>query len=188
MTAADTRERIARLLAWVLAVECLLLVGSGAYLVLFYRPDLPDRGRSLPDVARIGHRHMSILTVVTALALVVALLAARSDRLHRLVLAPSLLVGCIVASVTGYRLPWDELAVRAVTVGSDLKGFGPVFDDQVRFFVVDATEVSPGTARGWFVVHLAVGAAVVMAAAWLLRRVRRPRTAVPSDDRDPVHR
>ncbi|MEY2426871.1 MAG: menaquinol-cytochrome c reductase cytochrome b subunit [Actinomycetota bacterium] len=58
------------------------------------------------------------------------------------------------ASFTGHLLPWDQLALRAVTVGSNMRGlWQAAFSDQIRFVLIGNREISQGTLRGWFLVH-----------------------------------
>ena len=49
---------------------------------------------------------------------------------HHLVLLTLLL------SFTGYLLPWDQLSLWAVTVGTNMMGYTPVFGDNVKFVLL----------------------------------------------------
>ena len=52
-------------------------------------------------------------------------------------------------SFTGYLLPWDQLAVWAVTVGTSLAGYSPLIAKQANFLLLggcsDRTRCSGGT-------------------------------------------
>jgi quinol-cytochrome oxidoreductase complex cytochrome b subunit len=54
---------------------------------------------------------------------------------------PALLT--LLLSFTGYLLPWDQLALWAVTVGTNMMGFTPVFGDQVQFVLLGGVEIGP---------------------------------------------
>ena len=47
-----------------------------------------------------------------------------------------LLTLTIGLSFTGYLLPWDQLALWAVTVGTNMAGYTPVFGEEVRFVLL----------------------------------------------------
>ncbi len=42
----------------------------------------------------------------------------------------------LLLSFTGYLLPWDQLALWAVTVGTNMMGYTPVFGNEVRFVLL----------------------------------------------------
>jgi hypothetical protein len=84
---------------------------------------------------------------------------------------------------------WEQLALRAVTVGDDIDGLWyAAFSDQVRFaFVNGRGEVPPGDMAPWVIVHLLapVLALAAVAAGWLAveppRTPRRSIVALPDD-------
>ncbi|MCU1462832.1 MAG: putative menaquinol-cytochrome c reductase cytochrome b subunit [Acidimicrobiales bacterium] len=83
------------------------------------------------------------------------------------------------ATFTGFLLPWDQLALWAVTVGTNMKGYTPVFGSQVRFALLGGVEVTQATLWRWFVVHtivltVALGGLTAVV-VWLGPR-RRPST------------
>ena len=47
-----------------------------------------------------------------------------------------LLLLTLLLSFTGYLLPWDQLALWAVAVGTSMMGYTPVLGDQVRFVLL----------------------------------------------------
>lgn len=186
------RLRRARTLALrVLAVQVLVLVVTGAYLWFAYRPSAAqawgrlygiDGGVTLAMRIRTVHRwtsHLTVLTTVAVGALVAAeAITARAPRRPgwRAALGIPLLLVVLVASISGFLLPWDQLALKAVTVGSNMKGYGPIFGDQVRFVLIRGTEVSVATIQRWAIVHVLAGAATV---SLLAMAFRRPRAEQP---------
>ena len=65
-----------------------------------------------------------------------------------------LLLLTLLLSFTGYLLPWDQLALWAVTVGSNMAAYTPVFGDQVTFVLVGGVQITPDTLLRWYVLHV----------------------------------
>ena len=65
-----------------------------------------------------------------------------------------LLLLTLLLSFTGYLLPWDQLALWAVTVGTNMAGFVPVIGAQVKFALLGGVEVTAGTLLRWYVLHV----------------------------------
>jgi quinol-cytochrome oxidoreductase complex cytochrome b subunit len=174
----------------VLTVELAFLGATGLWLTFYYVPSgaavwsplLHGGGNAASWSAAIetAHRVASIATVPTAIvAGVLVVLDARSQQSEwrkgrvALVAGPGLAVLVLMASLTGYLLPWDQLALWAVTVGTNMRGYTPVFGHSVKYVLIGRNEITTGTLWRWFVVHamvlsvLLVGALVV---AWRPRR------------------
>ena len=81
----------------------------------------------------------------------------------------------LALSFTGYLLPWDQLALWAVKVGSrGLAGtWRAAFSGEVRFILIGGTEVTQGTYRLWLLVHTVVLAVAFAAVLAVLVRLRR---------------
>ena len=60
----------------------------------------------------------------------------------------------LLLSFTGYLLPWDQLALWAVTVGTNMMGYTPVFGSQVRFVLLGGAEIGGPTLLRWYVLHV----------------------------------
>lgn len=60
----------------------------------------------------------------------------------------------MAASVTGYLLPWDQLALWAVTVGTNMMGYSPVLRDNVRYVLLGSKEIGNDTLLRWYVLHV----------------------------------
>ena len=60
----------------------------------------------------------------------------------------------LLLSFTGYLLPWDQLSLWAVTVGTNMMGFTPVFGDQVRFVLLGGKQIGAETLLRWYVLHV----------------------------------
>jgi quinol-cytochrome oxidoreductase complex cytochrome b subunit len=57
-------------------------------------------------------------------------------------------------SFTGYLLPWDQLGIWAVTVGTNMAGATPFVGEQARFFLIGGYEISDNTLVRWYVLHV----------------------------------
>jgi quinol-cytochrome oxidoreductase complex cytochrome b subunit len=147
-----------------------VLVATGAWLSFFYRP-FPPNGVPVSTAEAIHTIHwvVAALFVVTVVILVLATVVAW-NRAWLPTLGLAAVIGLSLWS--GRRLPWDQLALRAVTVGTDFRGLvTAAFDDQVKFVIVGSREISQATIRAWFAMHAlllpVVGAGLLV---WLRRR------------------
>ncbi len=195
----------------LLTAEVAVLAATGLWLIFFYRPSVPQGWPGIVTINDTGgaagvvrgiHRWVARLALPTS-AVAGALWAVdiwrRRDRSRRLGLslaaAPALVVLVFAASFTGYLLPWDQLALWAVTVGTNMRGYPPIFKSSVKFVLVGGTEVSMATIQAWFLVHT-IAISVLLAAAltvvWWPRRTRGASAAAltppvfPSAPTDPV--
>jgi cytochrome b6 len=175
----------------VLAGEVLALAATGVWLTFNYRPQASDAFPELAPptgdlVVQDVHRWLAVAlipTVVAALGLVATLLLRQAPRWRwRHVLLPIALVAALVASFTGFALPWDQLALESVTVGRRVAGYDWIWraEPGVRFVIVDGLQVSTGTMAALFVVHLAVTAVLVVALGVLAVQPRRSAGGGPN--------
>ena len=169
----------------ILSVEVVLLAVTGVILYFVYHPSPTEawiqitavnRPMGLPEWTRLLHRWIAILTVPTAL--VAGLLSSPQLVLRGQWQGPAAAAGLLVASLaalaTGFLLPWDNLALWAVTRGEIYVGYRPHLDGDVRFVLTDRGEEAPSTVITWLVVHALAGAVAgaFVAAAWRLVRHR----------------
>ena len=160
----------------LLGLALVVLTATGAHLTTSYRPTSAqawgERYAALSDgsrPARTAHRWSGLAAVplgavAGCLALAEAVVARGRRSLAGLgvVLGPVLAAAVAGACLTGLLLPYDQLALWSVTVGSDIRGYGPVFGDEVRFALIGGAEVSAQELRARFVGHLALAAAAVV--------------------------
>ena len=190
--------RARTIVLWVLTAEVVVLAATGVALYFAYRPDSAaawsdvsgslSRDITFGSVMRDVHGWAAWLALPTALTAGV-LLAVRARPAERV--APGVATGVglvlvvIAASVTGYLLPWDQLALFAVTVGENISGYTWLRDGSVRFVLMDGTEIAPATVLKWLLLHAVVfgGAfAALVAVAW--RRARAGAGDGPADQQD----
>jgi quinol-cytochrome oxidoreductase complex cytochrome b subunit len=80
--------------------------------------------------------------------------AYKPPREFNWVVGVMLLQFTLLLSFTGYLLPWDQLALWAVTVGTNMMGYTPVFGNEVRFVLLGGKEIGTETLLRWYVLHV----------------------------------
>lgn len=171
-------SRARRFLLTALSLEVAALVLTGIALFFLYRPSV---GQSWPGLfdrhanaswsvrfaagVRLLHQLASELAVFTAIATGVVVAVRGRKNVRRWpgpTVGTGLAVATFAASFTGFLLPWDQLALWAVTINSDMNGYRPLFGTHVRFVLLGGTELSPATVTRWLLIHMLVlGPAVV---------------------------
>ena len=135
----------------------ILLTVTGIFLMFFYRPtdvnawsDIKtlETAVTFGSLVRNMHRwgaHLMVLSVFLHMSRVFYHGAYKPPREFNWVVGVMLLQFTLLLSFTGYLLPWDQLALWAVTVGTNMMGYTPVFGSQVRFVLLGTKEI--GTRR-----------------------------------------
>lgn len=158
--------------SWYLGVMSTVLLGSlvvsGIYLMFFYVPSplsaYGDIQFIQTDVAfgqfiRNVHRwsaHLMVLTVAAHMARVFYRGAYKSPREFNWVIGVVLLLMTLLLSFTGYLLPWDQLAYWAVTVGTSMANFVPIFGETIKRILLGGDQVGEATLLRFYVLHIAV--------------------------------
>jgi len=148
----------------------ILLTITGIYLMFFYRPaaelgsaaaytDMQNIRTSVffGDLVRNLHRwgaHLMVFSVTLHMARVFYTGSYKPPREFNWVVGVLLLFLTLGLSFTGYLLPWDQLALWAVTVGTNMMGYTPVFGTQVRFVLLGGAEIGGPTLLRWYVLHV----------------------------------
>lgn len=151
-----------------------VLVTTGASLVLTYAP---GREQALgltqdPPVSptRLLHRVAGLALVLVAVGLVIASLARQRWR------AVSALVLVLVAALvwTGYRLPWDQLALSATRLAGEYRGMiSAAYDANVDIVRIGGRQVPQGDFRAVLLTHVVVLPVAVATAGLLAARLAR---------------
>ena len=138
------RGRTTLRLGFIAAVLYGILFVSGTYLMFFYRPSVPDAYFDMHQLStsvafgqfvRNVHRwsaHLMVVVVIAHLLRVFYAGAYRPPRQFNWVIGVVLLILTLLMSFTGYLLPWDQLAFWAITVGTNIAGYVPLFGGHVR--------------------------------------------------------
>jgi quinol-cytochrome oxidoreductase complex cytochrome b subunit len=144
----------------------ILLTVTGIFLMFFYRPTAAqawDDIYTLQTSVTFGllvrnmHRwaaHLMVISVFLHMARVFYHGAYKPPREFNWVIGVVLLTLTLLLSFTGYLLPWDQLALWAVTVGTNMMGYTPVFGNQVRFVLLGGAEIGTDTLLRWYVLHV----------------------------------
>ena len=85
--------------------------------------------------------HLMVLSVFLHMARVFYHGAYKPPREFNWVIGIVLLLLTLLLSFTGYLLPWDQLSLWAVTVGTNMAGYTPVFGNQVRFVLLGGNDI-----------------------------------------------
>ena len=144
----------------------ILLTVTGIFLMFFYRPTaaaawptVRDAGdRSHVRIARAQHapvgRPPHGAHGVPAHGRVFYHGAYKAPREFNWIIGVVLLTLTLLLSFTGYLLPWDQLALWAVTVGTNMMGYTPVFGTSVKYVLLGSREISNETLLRWYVLHV----------------------------------
>src|ERR1700678_4508423 len=172
---------------------------TGVLLMFYYRPTLEHAYNdilALRDVTTLGilrelHRwgaHAMVISVWLHMYRVFLTGSYKPPREFNWGVGVILLVLTLLLSFTGYLLPWDQLAIWAITVGSNmaratpfmgyegpgskLLGVNPVYD--ARAFIFGGAEIGPHTLLRFYILHcifFPLIASVFMAVHfWRIRR------------------
>ncbi len=162
------------------------LTVTGVLLMFYYVPSVE---RAYTDISaletnvRYGslmrnmHRWMAhgmVITVLLHMMRVFYTGAYKPPREFNWVVGVVLLILTLLLSFTGYLLPWDQLALWAITVGTNMVGSAPVLGDSVVFVLRGGFEVGPNALIRFYTLHvigLPLVAAIFMAVHfWRIRR------------------
>lgn len=164
----------------------LVLTITGVLLMFYYIPSVTAAYQNMKDIQstvtfgqllRNLHRyaaHGMVITVFLHMCRVFYTGSYKAPREFNWVIGVILLTVTFLLSFTGYLLPWDDLALWAVTVGTNMIGATPVVGSQVRFLAVGGLEVGQNALIRFYTLHvvaLPLVAAVLMAAHfWRIRK------------------
>ena len=105
----------------------------------------------------------------------------------------SLFILVLASNLTGYLLPWDQLAYWATTICVGMLEYIPVIGSRLQQIVLGGREIGPATLRTFFALHTAIlPAMIVMLMAFHFWRVRKagglviPRSPAEEPDDKPV--
>lgn len=143
-------------------------VGTGALLLLYYRPSASEAYESVQFIMtrvpfgwliRSIHSWSANLMVAAAVAHLFSVLFLHSYRRPRELTWVSgmlLLALTLGFGFTGYLLPWNELAYFATRVGTDIMAVVPVAGDFLVRFIRGGPDVTGATLTRLFGMHVAI--------------------------------
>ena len=144
----------------------ILLTITGIFLMFYYTPSAETAYADIEalstnvafgSLVRNMHRwgaHLMVLSVFLHMSRVFYHGAYKPPREFNWVVGVVLLFLTLLLSFSGYLLPWDQLALWAVTVGTNMAGFVPVIGNQVKFALLAGVEVSASTLLRFYVLHV----------------------------------
>lgn len=192
----DRVLRARRVVLTLLTAEVAVLILTGIALYFFYRPsdvqawnDMAAASRGVKASLWLRHVHRAAAAIVGPTVLAAALLVA-ADRSgprwrRQWLVTGGLAVTAVAALLSGPLLPWDQLALWAVKVGTNLTGYEPIRGSQVRFVLIGGAEVAPSVVLRWLAFHAVTGGpvmAALAAAAWPATRRSRSAGGAPSNE------
>jgi quinol-cytochrome oxidoreductase complex cytochrome b subunit len=190
-------------LGFIAAVLYLILFVSGMYLMFFYHPTVPQAyfdmhnlstGVTFGQFVRNIHRwsaHLMVAVVVVHLMRVFYAGAYKAPRQFNWLIGVALLLTTLGLSFTGYLLPWDQLAFWAITVGTNIAGYVPIFGDHARQVLLGGPDVGGNALLRFYVLHIYfLPALMVLLICIHIWRVRKDGFAVADREQEaaPVSR
>jgi len=163
-----------------------ILVVTGILLMFYYVPSTTqayDRMLDLRGTVAFGiflrnmHRwaaHGMVAAVFLHMCRVFLTGSYKPPREFNWVLGVLLLLVTLFMSFTGYLLPWDQLAFWAITVGTSIASYAPIFGKDVKFLLLGDSTVGQEALLRFYVLHVAVLPAVLsLLAAFHFWRIRK---------------
>ncbi|MCH7471345.1 cytochrome b N-terminal domain-containing protein [bacterium] len=146
----------------------LILTVTGVLLMFYYRPSIPTAYHDMQDLSfvvpfgkilRNLHRWSAhAILIVTALHMwkVLARGAFKKPRELNWVFGVILFILMMALSFTGYLLPWDQLAMWAITVGTNMMRSAPLVGEPMSFLVLGGNLVGENALIRFYVMHCIV--------------------------------
>ena len=156
------------------AAMFLILIATGLLLMFYYHPTAPrayDDMKDLGFVVSAGlflrnvHRwaaHAMVALVFLHMVRVFFAGAYKPPRQFNWVIGVGCLLITVLLSYTGYLLPWDQLALWGVTVGTKLADAVPLIGKDISFLLLGGNRVDENTLVRFYVLHVAILPAALM--------------------------
>jgi quinol-cytochrome oxidoreductase complex cytochrome b subunit len=146
----------------------IILCASGFLLMFYYVPSVEQAHNRMLDLSgtvafgtllRNMHRwgaHAMVAVVMLHLCRVFYTGSYRAPREFNWIVGVVLFLLTLVASFTGYLLPWDQLAFWAITVGTAIAAYAPFVGEEMRFLMLGDRVVGQEALIRFYVLHVAV--------------------------------
>jgi quinol-cytochrome oxidoreductase complex cytochrome b subunit len=164
----------------------LVLVMTGIILMFYYVPstdlayeNMVDLGSTVTFGALMRNMHRwaaqgMVITVFLHMARVFFTGSYKPPREFNWVIGVFLLITTFLLSFSGYLLPWDQLSLWAITVGTNIGGAAPILGPKVNFMLVGDYQIGQATLIRLYTLHvifLPLAAAFLMAVHfWRIRK------------------
>ncbi|MBP7688423.1 MAG: cytochrome b N-terminal domain-containing protein [Thermoflexales bacterium] len=148
------------------AVVFLELAITGLLLMFYYVPSVE---RAFVDITRLQteiplgqllrnmHRwgaHLMVITTALHMIRVFYTGAYKPPREFNWVIGVVLLLLTLVASFTGYLLPWDQLSYWAITVGTSVASYEPLMGATIKQMLLGGPEVGQEALTRFYALHV----------------------------------
>ncbi len=148
------------------AVVFLELAITGLLLMFYYVPSVE---RAFVDITRLQteiplgqllrnmHRwgaHLMVITTALHMVRVFYTGAYKPPREFNWVIGVVLLILTLVASFTGYLLPWDQLSYWAITVGTSVASYEPLMGATIKQMLLGGPEVGQEALTRFYALHV----------------------------------
>jgi len=145
-----------------------VLTVTGILLMLYYHQSIPEAYRDMKDLEfvvsnglflRNLHRwsaHAMVITVFLHMLRVFYAGAYRPPREFNWVVGVLLLILTLLLSYTGYLLPWDQLALWGVSVGTNMVRATPLLGEKIRFLLLGGNLVGENALVRFYVLHCVI--------------------------------
>jgi quinol-cytochrome oxidoreductase complex cytochrome b subunit len=164
----------------------LLLTITGVFLMFYYVPDTAAAYTNINQlnmVISFGHMvrnmhrwaaHLMVVSVTLHMIRVFYHGAYKPPREFNWVIGVLLFLVTLFLSFTGYLLPWDQIALWAVTVGSQMTQYVPLVGPTSYAILADGSSVSQATLVRFYVGHVILlplaGALLMAVHFWRIRK------------------
>jgi quinol-cytochrome oxidoreductase complex cytochrome b subunit len=164
----------------------ILLTISGLFLMFYYIPSVDQAYQNIKDLqfvetfgllTRNLHRwaaHGMVITVWLHMARVFYQGSYKPPREFNWAIGSILLVVTLLLSFSGYLLPWDQLAVWAITVGTNMAKYAPIAGPYTRYVMLGGRQVGQGALIRFYVLHVIalplIGFLLMVVHFWRVRK------------------
>lgn len=177
-------------LTWGLGGMAVVLVGllfaTGLMLKFVYQP-VPDRAYEstlhLQNnvlfgqlIRNIHHWSGNILLIIVFLHFLRVFFSGAfySPRQFNWIIGLAMFLAVLTSNITGYLLPWDQLAFWAITICTGMLEYVPGIGDWLQSLVRGGSDIGPATLSIFFAIHTAViPACLLVLMPWHFWRVRK---------------
>jgi quinol-cytochrome oxidoreductase complex cytochrome b subunit len=145
-----------------------VLTVTGIILMIYYHPSVPQAYNDMKELQftvsngvflRNLHRwaaHGMVFVVWLHALRVFYHKAYKPPREFNWVVGVVLLLFTLLLSYTGYLLPWDQLALWAVSVGTNMVRAMPVLGERVRYLLLGGNVVGENALLRFYVLHCVI--------------------------------
>ena len=164
----------------------IVLTVTGLFLMFYYVPAVNYAYQNMKDlqyavsfgiVMRNLHRwgaHAMVITVWLHMCRVFYTGSYKPPREFNWGIGVTLLLMTLLLSFSGYLLPWDQLSLWAVTVGTNMAKYAPIAGPYTRYIMLGGRSVGQGALIRFYVLHVValplIGFILMVVHFWRVRK------------------